>query len=218
MSYVLNLLPRLIDGFMMSIFVFSTTLIISIPMGLVIALSLRRSNKTWRTIVSVYTWLIRGTPLLLQLYLVFYGLPLLLPMNIRDYRIIYAILTFAFNYTAYFVEIFKGSLTQIPQGQYDAARMLSMNLINTYRFIIIPQIIRKSLYTLANEAITLVKDTSLLAAVAIPELLTVAKEALSRDSRIDALVVSAVGYLIFTFVVVTIIRIFSRKMRLEVNL
>lgn len=217
MNLISQLVPALLNGFKMSLIVFALTLVASIPLGILIAIVFRHGSKSIKFIITLYTSLIRGTPLLLQLYLVFYGLPLLIPMNIRDYRLAFAVITFIVNYTAYFVEIFRGALSQINPGQWEASKMLGMNLKATYLDIIIPQMIRKSIFTLSNEAITLIKDTSLMAAVAIPELLTLAKESLSRDSRVDALVIAAGLYLAFTFLVVMIIKKLTTLLRVEVN-
>lgn len=214
-EYLISLYPRLIEGFGLSLTVYAFTLILSIPLGFVGAYLMTRNSKLMSKVFQIYTWLIRGTPLLLQLYFVFYALPLILPLNIRDNRIIFGILTFTINYTAYFIEIFRGGIQSIPQGQWEAAKLLEMSKKNTVRFIIVPQVIRNSLFAVGNEAITLVKDTSLLAAVALPELLMIAKESLSRDSRIDALIAAAIGYLLFTYIVVTFLNIISTKLRVE---
>ncbi len=217
-SYIITLLPRLLEGFRISIIVFGVTLALSIPLGLALSFASKSKFKFIGFIINTYTWLIRGTPLLLQLYVMFYGLPLILPISIRGNRLFFAVLTFVINYSAYFTEIFKGGLNIISNGQFESAKMLGMSRFSTYRYIIIPQIMRNTLHANANEAITLVKDTSLLAAVAVPELLMIAKESLSRDARVDALIASAVGYLLFTLVVVLIINRIGKKMRVEVKL
>lgn len=217
-EYLSILFPRLLEGFITSILVFSVVLLASMPLGIVIALLYRKVSTFTKTLVKVYTWIIRGTPLLLQLYIMFYALPLILPLSIRNNRLGFAILVFIINYTAYFIEIFKGGLQQIPPGQWEISRLLGISKISTLRFIIIPQLLRNTIHANANEAITLVKDTSLLAAVAVPELLMIAKESLSRDSRVDALIAAGMGYLLFTMLIVRIVDILSKRMKLEVQL
>lgn len=218
MSYLLDLAPRLFQGFFTSVLVFSLTLIVSMPLGMVGALLYQSKLTFIKGLIKLYTWIIRGTPLLLQLYIMFYALPLAFPIQIRDMRLGYAIAVFIINYTAYFIEIYKGGLSQIPQGQWDASKLLGINTFNTLKHIIIPQVIRNTLFVNANEAITLVKDTSLLAAVAVPEVLMIAKESLSRDSRVDALVAAGLGYLMFTFIVVKGVDRISKTLRVEVKL
>lgn len=217
-SYLLDLAPRLLQGFSISGLVFVSTLCVSMPLGMIGALLYNSKFSVIKKIINFYTWIIRGTPLLLQLYIMFYALPLVLPIKIRDMRLFYAVTVFIINYTAYFIEIYKGGLSQIPQGQWDASKMLGINKTNTLKNIIIPQVIRNTLFVNANEAITLIKDTSLLAAVAVPEVLMIAKESLSRDSRVDALIAAGLGYLLFTFIVVKVVNRISKSLRVEVKL
>lgn len=213
--YIFNLLPSIFNGMKITLFIYFGTLILSIPLGFMGALCYQSKSKLLKKVIYYYTWIIRGTPLLLQLYFVFFALPLFLPINLRNNRVWFGLLTFTINYTAYFIEIFKGGFASIDQGQWDAARMLNMDGWHTNLYIILPQVFRNTVYSVSNEAISLVKDTSLLAAVALPEILMVAKEALSRDSRIDALVLVSIIYLLFTFIVIKTIQYFIKKFRLE---
>lgn len=215
MNYWLTLLPSILEGFKTSIYVYIGTLCFSIPLGLGGALVSRSKSKWLQRMINTFTWIIRGTPLLLQLYFVFFALPLLLPIQIRNVRLMFGLVTFVINYTAYFIEIFKGGFASVDTGQWEAAKMLDMSKTATLIYIVLPQVFRYTLHALGNECITLVKDTSLLAAVALPELLMSAKEALSRDSRIDALVIVAGVYLLFTLVVVGIIRLLGRKLKIQ---
>ncbi|AMC93023.1 hypothetical protein AOC36_03205 [Erysipelothrix larvae] len=214
MSYWISLLPNLAKGFGISLNVYVVTLIVSMPIGLILGY-ISNTRPFIQKILSAYSWLFRGSPLLLQLYFVFYALPLILPIPLRDNRLFFAIITFILNYSAYFQEIFKGGFKTIGKGQWDAAKMLNISKINAFRYIIIPQVMRNTLYSISNECITLVKDTSLLAAVALPEMLMVAKEAVSRDLRVDALVLVGVGYLLFTALVVFVINIISKKLNMK---
>lgn len=218
MNYLFTILPRLFDGFIVSLIVYFFTLLLSIPLGFVLSLLSLSKSKTIESFLMIYTWVLRGTPLLLQLYLTVYALPLILPINLRESRIVIATLTFVLNYSAYFLEIFKGGLLSIPKGQWQASKMLQLTDAQTLCYIIIPQVIRNTLYPITNEAITLVKDTSLLAAVAIPELLMVSKEALSRDSRVEGIIAAGLFYLIFTFGVVQANKALEKILRIEVTL
>lgn len=159
----------------------------------------------------------RGTPLLLQLLFIVFGLPLL-PV-IGDYlvldRFVAACLGFVLNYAAYFAEIFRGGLLAIDRGQYEAAQVLGFNKWQTMTRIILPQMFRVALPTVANESITLVKDTSLLYAVAVPELLHYAQTAVNRDFTIVPYFVAAVIYLVITLLLTMILKRIERKYQFE---
>lgn len=201
MSYWLNILPALAEGFKLSLFVYAVTLVAALPLGLVIALT-ADLVKPSRPIISVFTWIIRGTPLLLQLYVTMYAIPLLIPMKMD--RLFAGSITFAINYSAYFAEIFRSGLAIIPEGQWQAGQVLGLSKTQTIWYIILPQMFRNSLLPLINEAITLVKDTSLLAAIALGEMLRNAKEIVAKDLRVDALVMAGLFYLAFSLIVVAI--------------
>lgn len=216
MAYLSNLLPILLSGIQLTLIVYVATLSLSIPLGFLGALLTQSKIKGLTRIIDVFTWIIRGTPLLLQLYFVFYGLPILFQITIRDKRLLFAILTFTINYAAYFIEIFKGGFASIDPGQWDVSLMLELSRWTTLKSVIIPQVFANTIYVIGNEAITLVKDTALLATVALPDLLMVSKEALSRDARVDALVFSGVFYLLFTLIVVVTVKSLSQKWKVEV--
>lgn len=201
MSYWLAILPALAEGFKLSLFVYAVTLVAALPLGLVIALT-ADLVKPSRPIISVFTWIIRGTPLLLQLYVTMYAIPLLIPMKMD--RLFAGSITFAINYSAYFAEIFRSGLAIIPEGQWQAGQVLGLSKTQTIWYIILPQMFRNSLLPLINEAITLVKDTSLLAAIALGEMLRNAKEIVAKDLRVDALVMAGLFYLAFSLIVVAI--------------
>ncbi len=198
-AYWFRILPSLITGFQVSVMVYTITLILSLPIGLVLAFSAHQF-KPARTWIALFTWIIRGTPLLLQLYVTMYALPLVLP--IRFDRMVAGSLTFVINYAAYTTEIFRSGIAIIPIGQWQAGQVLGLSKAQIIWYIILPQVFRNTLLPLINEAITLVKDTSLLAAIAIGELLRNAREIVSRDLRVDALFWAGLFYLMFSFVVV----------------
>ena len=195
MTYWLEIFPVLMDGFAISISVYALTMIFALPIGMMIGL-MADLIKGARKVISVFTWIIRGTPLLLQLYVTMYGLPLLFPMRMD--RFAAGAITFIINYAAYFTEIFRSGLAIIPKGQWQAAEVLGLSKVQTVWYIILPTMFRNTLLPLINEAITLVKDTSLLAAIALGEMLRNAKEIVAKDMRVDALFIAGGLYLIFS--------------------
>jgi polar amino acid transport system permease protein len=200
-AYWLEILPTIAQGFRTSITVYILTMLFALPLGLVLGL-LADMVKPARPIIGVFTWIIRGTPLLLQLYITMYAIPLIFPVHMD--RLFAGTLTFVINYAAYFAEIFRSGLAIIPLGQWQAGQVLGLKKSEIIINIILPQMFRNTLLPLINEAITLVKDTSLLAAIAIGEMLRNAKEIVGRDLRVDALVIAGLFYLFFSFIVVKV--------------
>ena len=210
MDYIIEVLLYLLQGSKTTLLVFSMTLL-SIPLGLFIAVIRKLNIPMVSRIIDLYTWVIRGTPLLLQIFFVVYGLPILFGSIFLIDEIYGAVLTFIINYTAYFVEIFRGGMNAIPKSQYDASKALSLNPYQMYRYVILPQTIHKTLPTIANEMITLVKDTALVSAVAISDILRNTRETVSRDFRVEAYFIAAILYLIFTYVIVYIFKRIEKR-------
>ncbi len=200
-DYWIKILPPILEGFNISILVYILTMIFALPIGMIIGL-ISDLYKPSHKVIRIFTWIVRGTPLLLQLYITMYALPLLLPFRMN--RLFAGTLTFVINYAAYFTEIFRSGLAIIPIGQWQAAEVLGLKKSETIWYVILPQMFRNTLLPLINEAITLVKDTSLLAAIAIGEMLRNAKEIVTNDFRIDALVIAGLIYLLFSLGVVQI--------------
>jgi polar amino acid transport system permease protein len=197
MNYIWDILPALLQGAGMTLKVFFFTLLGSIPLGILIAFILQNSFKPLRYLIDLYIWLMRGTPLLLQLIFVFYGLPLI---GIVFERYDAALFAFILNYAAYFAEIFRGGIAAIPQGQYEAAKVLRLTPFQTVTRIILPQVIKIVLPSIGNEVINLVKDTSLIYVLGLGDLLRAGKIAMSRDVTLIPLVLVGVLYLLFTAV------------------
>lgn len=213
MAYLIDITPYILEGFKMTFGVFFITLVISLPLSLVfVGLS---TYKPLNILISAFTWIMRGTPLILQLYFFVFALPIIIPGFITRNAFIGANIAFILNYSAYFTEIFKGGLLSIDKGQWEAARALDLNRSQTAYHVILPQMIRNVLYPLANEVITLVKDTSLITVVGLGEIFRNAKELLLRDLRSEALLVVAIIYLLFTFVVIQLFKQFEKKLRLQ---
>ena len=158
MREFITVLPQLFGGMKITLILFGLTLLGSIPLGILCAIGLKTSIKPVKYLLETYVWLMRGTPLLLQLILVFYGLP---TVGIVFERFSAALLAFTLNYTAYFAEIFRGGIQSIPKGQYEAAAVLKLTPRQTTRRIVIPQVFKIVLPSLGNEVINLVKDSSL---------------------------------------------------------
>lgn len=198
-EYWIKILPPILEGFNVSVIVYILTMIFALPLGILVGL-VSDLYKPSHKIIRLFTWVVRGTPLLLQLYITMYALPLILPFKMN--RLFAGTLTFVINYSAYFTEIFRSGLAIIPIGQWQAAEVLGFKKSETILHIILPQMFRNTLLPLINEAITLVKDTSLLAAIAIGEMLRNAKEIVTNDFRVDALVIAGIIYLLFSLAVV----------------
>ena len=200
MDYIVGILPPMLDGSVLTLRMFFITIILSLPLGLVLALARISRFEFLRKPVGVYIWLFRGTPLMLQLLFVYYGLPFIPGIGIRMDDFQAAIFAFVLNYAAYFCEIFRAGIQAIPKGQYEAARTLGMNYVQTMRRIILPQVFRIILPPVSNETITLVKDTSLIYVLAMNDLLRTTRNLVQRDFSITPFLVAGVFYLLMTLV------------------
>ncbi|MGY6766542.1 amino acid ABC transporter permease [Ligilactobacillus salivarius] len=203
MNYVLEVLPSLLDGAKMTLQIFCWTLIGSLPLGLIVGLALISRFRLLKAILRFYVWLMRGTPLLLQLIFVFYGLPL---VGLTLGRFDAALFAFILNYTAYFAEIFRGGLQSIDKGQYESAKVLRLTYWQTIRKIVTPQVVKIVLPSIGNEVINLVKDSSLVYVIGIGDLLRAGNIATSRDVTLVPLVMVGVVYLVMTAVLTFILR------------
>lgn len=200
LDYFILILKPMLEGAQVTVLLFFVAIILSIPLGFLLTLGVRSSIKAISWSASTYIYLLRGTPLLLQLLFVVFGLPLL-PI-VGEYlvldRFVAACLGFTLNYAAYFAEIFRGGLLAVDKGQYEASKVLGLNRWQTTTRVILPQMFRIALPAVANESVTLVKDTALLYAVAVPELLYFAQTAVNRDFSIFPFFVAGAIYLIMT--------------------
>ncbi|PLA94591.1 amino acid ABC transporter permease [Ligilactobacillus salivarius] len=203
MNYVLEVLPSLLDGAKITLQIFCWTLIGSLPLGLIVGLALISRFRLLKAILRFYVWLMRGTPLLLQLIFVFYGLPL---VGLTLGRFDAALFAFILNYTAYFAEIFRGGLQSIDKGQYESAKVLRLTYWQTIRKIVTPQVVKIVLPSIGNEVINLVKDSSLVYVIGIGDLLRAGNVATSRDVTLVPLVMVGVVYLVMTAVLTFILR------------
>lgn len=200
MDYIISILPQMWIGTIETIKLFFITIVLSIPLGVLLALARVSSFKSLREAVGIYVWLLRGTPLMLQLLFVYYGLPFIPGIGIRLDDFPAAILAFVLNYAAYFCEIFRAGIQAVPKGQYEAARTLGMNYVQTMRRIVLPQVFRIILPPVSNETITLVKDTSLIYVLAMNDLLRTTRNLVQRDFNIMPFMVAGVFYLVMTLI------------------
>ena len=211
MDYIISLLPPLAQGSLVTLKLFAITLVLALPLGL--ALALARLSR-WRALhhaVSGFIWLMRGTPLMLQLLFVYYALPFVPYVGIRLADFPAAVVAFALNYAAYFAEIFRAGIQSIDRGQYEGAKALGMSYPQTMRRIVLPQMLRRSLPPLANETITLVKDTSLIYVLALNDLLRAARGFVQRDFTITPFVVAAAFYLLMTLLLTWIFQRLEKR-------
>ena len=207
-----SMVSLLMEGMITSIEIFLLTLLFSLPLGLLIAFGRMSKFTPLRLIMKVYISIMRGTPLMLQLIVVFFGPYYIFGATLSpDYRFIAVIIAFSMNYAAYFAEIYRGGIEAIPKGQYEAAQVLGYSKIQTFFMIILPQVFRIILPSVTNEVITLVKDTSLSFVIAIPEMFTVAKQIAAADSSIAALLVAGIFYYIFNVIVAFVMERLENK-------
>ncbi|ETA82077.1 amino acid ABC transporter permease [Youngiibacter fragilis] len=193
MEYILLILPYMLKGLGTTLIVFAITAIVSIPLGFVLALARLRGNKALSRAVQTYILIMRGTPLLLQLIFIYLGLPL---VGITLDRLPASLLAFILNYAAYFAEIFRAGIESIPQGQYEAGRVLGLKEHEIFLKVVLPQVVKRVIPPTANELMTLVKDTSLVYVVGMGDVLRAAKIAAVRDVTLIPLGLAGVLYLI----------------------
>ncbi|WHY66311.1 amino acid ABC transporter permease [Neobacillus sp. SuZ13] len=216
-DYLISILKPMLEGAQMTIFLFLIAIVVSIPLGFVLTLAVGSRFKPLSLLAEGYIYVMRGTPLLLQLLFICFGLPMI-PV-VGEYlvldRFVAACIGFILNYAAYFAEIFRGGLLAIDKGQYEASQVLGLNKWQTLTRVILPQMFRIALPSVANESVTLVKDTALLYAVAVPELLHFAQTAVNRDFTIVPFFVAGVIYLIMTLLLTMVFKGLEKRFKFE---
>lgn len=216
-DYLTSILMPMLEGAQMTVLLFFVAIIASIPLGLGLTLAVGSRFKALSWLAQGYIYVMRGTPLLLQLLFICFGLPMI-PV-IGEYmvldRFVAACLGFVLNYAAYFAEIFRGGLLAIDKGQYEASQVLGLNRWQTMTRVILPQMFRVALPAVANESVTLVKDTALLYAVAVPELLHYAQTAVNRDFTIMPFFVAGIIYLVMTIALTIFFKWLEKRFKFE---
>lgn len=208
MNYIYTLMNSMFEGLATTVEVFLLTLILSVPLGVIIALARLSKIKAVSVAAQTFIYIMRGTPLMLQLIFVFFGLPI---VGVTFDRFTAAIIAFVLNYGAYFGEIFRGGIQSIDKSQYEAAEVLGLTPTKTFIRIILPQVLKRILPAMSNEIITLVKDTSLVYVVGIGELLREGKIAANRDASLVPLFVVGIFYLILTAMLTKVFKITEDK-------
>lgn len=207
------LLSKLIEGMIVNIEIFTLTLLFSLPLGLFIAFGRMSKNAIIRNLIKLYISIMRGTPLMLQLMVVYYGPFYIFEITMpRGYRFWAAIIGFALNYAAYFAEIYRGGIESMAAGQYEAARLLGYNKSQTFIKIILPQVIKRIIPSITNEVITLVKDTSLAFVISIPEMFTNARAIAAAQTTMIPFIAAGIFYYVFNFIVAMIMENIEKKL------
>lgn len=218
LEYIKMMMPQIMEGLSVTLQVFGLTLILSIPLGILVAVCRLSKIKPLSKLMEIYILIMRGTPLLLQIIFIFFGLPFLEftigslqigPLNIP--RMPAAILAFTLNYAAYFAEIFRSGISSIDEGQYEGAEVLGLSKKDIFFRIIFPQALKRVLPPVGNEIVTLIKDTALVYAVGFDDLLKVGKTATNRDATLLPLVIVAIVYLLLVYVLSKVMSSVEKK-------
>ena len=200
MDYVIEIMGPLIEGTGVTLQVFLISFVLAVPLGLVLALVRISRFVVLSGLVNGYIWLMRGTPLMLQMLFIYFALPFVPVIGVRLPDFPAAIVAFVLNYAAYFAEIFRAGIQSIDRGQYEGARVLGLSYPQTMRRIVLPQVLKRILPPMSNETITLVKDTSLIYVLAMNDLLRAARGIVQRDFTTTPFVVAAAFYLVMTLI------------------
>lgn len=198
----------MLQGLSITVSVFLMTLIISIPLGIFITFLRLYQNKLISRLAKTYILIIRGTPLLLQLIFIFFGLPLL---GIVFDRYTAAIIAFSLNYAAYFAEIFRGGINAIDKGQYEGALVLGFSKFDMYRKIIVPQVIKNILPAMSNEIITLIKDTAIVYTIGLNDILRIAQIKQNQQASLIPLMQAGLVYITIIAVLTQILKQIEKR-------
>ena len=216
-STLAQMLWQLAGGMGTSIQIFAVTLIFSLPLGLLVAVGRMSKNPIIRNLVKLYISVMRGTPLMLQLMVVYFGPYYIFGLRMGSgYRLWATLIGFVINYAAYFAEIYRSGIQSMPLGQYEAAKILGYGRGQTFFLIILPQVVKRILPSVTNEVITLVKDTSLARAIALQEVIWAAESFMKGNQGISGLwwplMFTAVYYLAFSAIVTMVLGRLEKKL------
>lgn len=210
---LITILEQLSAGMLKTIGIFFWTLLLSLPLGLFVSFGRMSKNKLVSWLFKLYISVMRGTPLMLQLLVVYFGPYYLFGMNISgSYRFIAIIIGFVLNYAAYFAEIYRSGIESMPVGQYEAAKILGYSKSQTFLTIILPQVIKRILPAATNEVITLVKDTSLAFSLAYMEMFTVAKQIAAAQTTMMPFAIAAIFYYVFNLLVAVVMEHIEKRL------
>ena len=212
-GFMASTFSQLAGGMVVSIEIFLLTLLFSLPLGLLVSFGRMSKIKPIQWLVKIYIAIMRGTPLMLQLIVVYFAPYYVFGIKIsQSYRFIAVIIAFSINYAAYFAEIYRSGIQSIPVGQYEAAEVLGYNKVQTFFKIIFPQVIKRIIPPVTNETITLVKDTSLAFVIAVAEMFTIAKQISAKQASVSALMIAGLFYFVFNYVVAFIMEGIEKKL------
>ncbi|MDD5795724.1 MAG: amino acid ABC transporter permease [Oscillospiraceae bacterium] len=211
MNEYINVTQQLFKGFGENCFIFAVTLLLALPLGLIVSTGSMSKFKPLKWLTKAFVWVIRGTPLMLQLFVVFYVPPLVTGGSFSFPRMNAALIAFVINYAAYFSEIYRGGIESIPKGQYEAGQVLGMKKSQIFFRVVLMQVVKRITAPIGNEIITLVKDTSLASVIAIPEILMNAKD-FSMEGLIWPLFYSALFFLAFCGILTLLFSYIEKKL------
>ena len=202
MDRIAEFLPFMLEGSVTTVEIFVITLIVALPLGLPIALGSNSRFKPLSFLCKIYVWIFRGTPLMLQLWIFFFYFPMDFGISLDAFTT--AAISYIFNYAAYFAEIYRGGINSIDRGQYEAAHALGLSKKQTLFDIILPQTMKATFPPIVNEAITLIKDTALVSALGVVDLMKATNSAVNRMTSLTPFFYAAIIYLIMTFILTII--------------
>lgn len=202
MDRIAEFLPFMLEGSVTTVEIFVITLIVALPLGLPIALGSNSRFKPLSFLCKIYVWIFRGTPLMLQLWFFYFFFPMEFGITLDAFTT--AAITYIFNYAAYFAEIYRGGINSIDRGQYEAAHALGLSKKQTLFDIILPQTMKATFPPIVNEAITLIKDTALVSALGVVDLMKATNSAVNRMTSLTPFFYAAIIYLIMTFILTII--------------
>ena len=210
---IIEIIKQLSSGMGITIEIFFVTLVTSLILGLGLALVRMSKIKFFSILAKIYISIMRGTPLMLQLLVVYFGPYFIFGIQItKAYRLQAVLIGFALNYAAYFAEIYRSGIEAVPDGQYEAAKLLGYSKTQTFRYIVMPQVVKRIIPPVANETITLVKDTSLAFTVAVAETFTLTKQLVASQSSAMPFVAAGIFYYIFNLLVALFFEYLEKKL------
>ena len=210
---IMAMTAQLAEGFPVTVPIFVLTLLFSLPLGMLVAFGRMSRCKIIKLIAKLYISVMRGTPLMLQIIVVYFAPYYMFRMKMGPgYRFPAVIIAFVINYAAYFAEIYRSGIESMPNGQYEAAQVLGYNKAQTFIRIILPQVIKRVLPSITNETITLVKDTSLAFTISIAEMFTVAKQIGAAQTSVMPLLAAGIFYYVFNLIVATVMEYIEKRL------
>ena len=213
MTQFFDVTLRLLEGFKENCFLFGMTLLMALPLGLIISFGSMSKFLPLKLLCRAFVWIIRGTPLILQLFVVFYIPPMLTNGDFSiDDRMTASLVAFVINYAAYFSEIYRGGIESIPKGQYEAGYVLGMKKSQIFFKVVLLQVIKRIIAPMSNEIITLVKDTSLAFAIGVAEMFSTAKALAAREGSMIPFLLAGAFYWLFNMVVEVIMDRVEKKL------